>query len=876
MLAEKDEGLQETSTLPTNLLMKQQRPFIPLSNSSQDSFSPGDIIVNQWDRGAWFTGLLPGLFPEQKLINLWEGDKNMLGYGGYDFWFSNRYDPDTFTLGFNTPNAVLPLEDNSVSLFFALDAFHRFDQSLWMQEILRVLKPDGVILFTHTHLSNNEPEPFFERGCKQMHGRDYQHYFDLLLKETGRKGYVFSEPKLFWLNDMEPERKMSLESTPEMKDYNGTLAILPESWSNKQLQALDYQAFYKAPEQTHLILNGLYSYDFSQQLISIDRDKMDGTVGHLLDRHPIYVERIGGTETISISEIEMKVLFSASQILSVAEIAKNLNIPLEQVIEIAERFRQKDIIQPLPINKQHARLQYFLSFQEFKLEEKEQTFRGLWDRACQSYADQLAVLAQAEETELSYEEADELVQVLVQRLLQAGVSKGDYIVVLGPLELEMNLVVWACAYLGAVVVPLMPEKGEKTINNILERVEPKMVFLNAACAPLIQESSVEQIYFDQEEQQLDGPEFSEWLEEVDDTQLVPLPEVAPEDPMVVLFTSGSTGVPKGVVLQHASLMRSARLITESFEWSGTDRYLALTGLDSMSGLRNACLAPIEVGACLVIPEASKMSNAFGIADTIGDTETSIIAATPPLFRQFLNFSGRLKGQLGSLKLVMSTGSNLSQELRDQFKANFNLEIYNYYGLTETCGICLTQLPRLQKQAEGNIGLPVQSIAQIVDENDQLLPLGEEGELRILSPNLMQGYLKDEAKTQAVLRDGWYYTGDLAIQHADGSISLRGRKRDIVKIASGDLIYPIEIEQQLEQFEEVKQAFVGKIIQQDAEALIAFVVPAKEEVSVRSIQTYLKNELGEHKVPSQVYIKTALPKLSNGKIDQQTLMAEIKS
>ncbi|MCB0642808.1 MAG: methyltransferase domain-containing protein, partial [Phaeodactylibacter sp.] len=215
------------------------KAFYPFVHALRKRLPPGGIILNLWDRSTWFSSLLPALFPEQTVLTTWEGDKNVLGYGGYDFWMTQKDGYTNSQLIFCAPDQPLPLEAHSVDLVFALDAFHRFDQSKWIQEALRLIKPEGAILFPHTHLSNNEPEPFFERGCKQMHGRDYQAFFDRIHQTTGRRGLVLSEPGLFWFNDRKEPEHFPLESTPEMADYNATLALLPEDW-NEPLEPLNF------------------------------------------------------------------------------------------------------------------------------------------------------------------------------------------------------------------------------------------------------------------------------------------------------------------------------------------------------------------------------------------------------------------------------------------------------------------------------------------------------------------------------------------------------------------------------------------------------------------------------------------------------------
>ena len=134
-------------------------------------------------------------------------------------------------------NLPLPFDDDSIAFTIGLDTFHRFNQSFMLSELMRVVKTDGIILFPHVHLSNNEPEPFFERGCKQRHGKDYAQAFEQLSKTTNWDGYIFSEPFLFSENDIKQSTEIPLISTPNTLDYNALIAFLPKSWGNETLSA---------------------------------------------------------------------------------------------------------------------------------------------------------------------------------------------------------------------------------------------------------------------------------------------------------------------------------------------------------------------------------------------------------------------------------------------------------------------------------------------------------------------------------------------------------------------------------------------------------------------------------------------------------------
>lgn len=860
---------------PFNEASKAFYPFVvPL----RKRLPKGGVIVNLWDRGAWFSGLLPGLFPEQKVYITWEGDRNVLGYAGYDFWFADHQNPEYFQLIYCDHNQPLPFDDHSVDLLFAIDAFHRFDQSMWMREALRILKPEGTLVFPHNHLTNNEPDPFFERGCKQMHGRDYQAFFDALLPEEGRRGVVLSEPTLFWFNDKKPTDTLPIVSTPEMDDYNATLAILPQDWGDTPLQPLDFEQLGGDLANYFPVLNGLLTLDLAQQKVRIDRNKIDGQVGYLLDRHPIYVDRLEGTDGLSLTELETKFLFLAEQPFTLGAIAKKLSTTVAALLPSLRRLVAQDVLLVLPLAQPHAHLQSFLSTQDYVIPHQEQTLRALWQRALRFYPDQPALESEADESLFSYAEANEVVEVFANRLLEIGVQKGDRLVLFGPPHLEQLLFVWAGMQIGAVLVPLSKQISAADIALILEEVAPSAVLVAPSLLSMIPDGFPDDriILLDMEEEPAvdRGTYCAEWAEEVQTEGQAHWPVVAPTDSGVILYTSGSTGRPKGVLLQQGQLFRSARLVTETFEWLGSDRFLVMSGLDSMSGFRNACLAPLEVGACVVIPAQERQGNTFALADIIGERSITTVSATPPFYRQLLEFSQRLKGQLTTLRLAMCTGSALHQDLREGFKDAFGVSLLNYYGLTETSGICIAEFPHATIQHPGSIGWPVQAIAQVVDEQGQPVPPGTTGELRIYSLNLLETYWQRPEWLPAIIQDGWLYTGDLAQLNADHSLSLVGRKRDIIKISTGDLIFPSEIEQALLQLPGIQEAAVCRYLEKDAEKMAAFIV-STGTADVVQLRLLMQERLGSNKVPDKFIQLDYFPLNKNGKIDKKSLVASIQ-
>ncbi len=851
------------------------KAFFPFIKELQKRLKPGDVILNLWDRSAYFAGLLAALFPRQKIITTWTGNKDILGYKGFHHWLKDESQLQVLFCDLDKP---LPIRDNAISLVVGMDAFHRFDQSLLMGELLRITHEEAAIIFPHVHLSNNEPEPFFERGCKQLHGRDYDAFFHKMSETHARKGYVFGEPYLFWQNDVERNQQIPLISQPDTSDYNALLCILPDSWQGP-LSAFS-MADLADPGSCRILLNQLLHIDLYRQRISVDRGKMDGTAGHLLDRHPIFVKRLENAAAFQLDDSMAQVLHLAQYGLTLTEISQQLQLQLSEITPFLQQMEEAGILQVLPLSENFFRLQHFIATQYYIMPRQAQTLPALWQQAQQLYADRPLLIDAGDESSFSFEEADEVVEILCHRLMTAGIQKGEHIMLYGEPHIEALFIFWACMRLGIVVVPVHEHVRPQSLREIQALVQARMAFCWGKDRASVREAmgDRELILWDEEEEISGEKSVSLWLEDVVENSF-PSTAIRQEDTAVVLFTSGSTGRPKGVPLSHGHLFRSGRLITEAFQWTEKDRFLALGGLGYMSGLRNSCVAPLLSGTAVVVPDVSAASHTFAIAETIAQQQVSILAANPALYRQFVQYQDRVGRQLRSLTCVMCTGSPLTARLMEEFEAAFRQPILNYYGLTETTGICSAVLPFLEKNIASGIGQPLGSIAQIVDAQGALCAEGAEGELRIFSENIMTGYLRQAEETASVIRKGWFYTGDIASLDENNQLHLRGRKREIVKTATEELIYLSEIESAAKKLPWVKAAAAGGFVQHDAERIALFVLCDADRISEAGeilMREHLSAILGEKRLPQYIRLTADFPYGANGKILKQELIDELQN
>ncbi len=849
---------------PFNEALKALYPFL---KKLQQQVKSGDVILNLWDRTGWLTSLLSGLFPEQQIITTWEGNKDVLGYKGFYFWMRNAKNVNILFCDLNVP---LPIEDKSISFVVGLDAFHRFNQFTLLKELTRVVKEEGAIIFPHVHLSNSEPIPFFERGGKQHHGKDYDLAFKHLTANTNWKGYIFSEPDLFKANDINRNDSIPLLSIPNTTDYNALLALLPKTWDHKTLTAFNLNDIVPI-DTAYVLVNSLLNINLNLQHVAIDLNYLNGAVGSLLKRHPVYLERIKALDQYELSSLASKIIYLANKGYTVRELCTNLKVELNFVLKELTVLEQIGLIQVLPISFDGFRLQHHLMSQQYIVPKDQQNLKVLWQNTVSLFPDNIALVSLIDGSEFTYKDGDEIIKNILVTFSKNDLKKGDKIIICAPIHSESILLFWACMQAGIVVVPLAIHLSAIAFSYIVDQTEPVLCFTNQRI--FIENKynfkNIPTIIFDETDEITDGIYFADWLQATDDDSITEV-DISSTDQAVILFTSGSTGQPKGVQLCQGNLFRSGSLITETFLWEKEDRFIAIGGLDSMSGLRNATIAPAHVGSTVIVPTEMLVGNLFAIAETIAENKVTILGCNPAMLHQLVKHKPKIGNQLNTVKTLMCTGNYLSNSLREAFKNNYNLDILNYYGLTETTGICIAQSNLNNQTSFDNIGKPIECIAQIVNEQGIVLKNGEVGELRIYSDNLMMGYYKDKLQTDLAIRDGWFYTQDLAKFTADGFIELIGRKRDIVKTSTEELIYLQEVKHFINTLPNVEDCFVSSFKHEGAEKIAAFIILKNQQSltdreSIINIKNLIAASLGENKVPNKIKIISELPYNDHGKL-----------
>ncbi len=830
------------------------RSIYPFLSLLQKTLKPGDVILDTWCRTGWSAELLAGLFPEQRIVSIWEGDSNVLGYRGFNFWLGIGKRPPNLDIVFTHPDFPLPFATNSVAMVHGLDSLHRYQHSSYIPETMRVCKDDGVLIYPHIHLSNSEPEPFFERGCKQYHGKDWKHWLDRLVSNTERCAVVMSEVNLFGMTEAQLLKDDSLTH-----NYNALILIAPTSFESELLEPLTH-----IPLDRHVrfIKNPLLDVSINHGKVTKSQDAFSGLGDELLLRHPCYADRLTSIADGLLSAKEARFIWYADKILTLQEIASEMQIELSEAMDIARRLCDREIYHAVIISESMAALQQF--YGQSKLPSKNpKTFSEIWKHASESYKHQALIIWLEDDSEISFEDAEFVVNSIRCRFNELAINAGDKIAICGAHHPELLFVCWAAWLSGLSIVAIDKEMPFETINTLMKKSMPKLIFTDQAVLNAMADIPV--IMLDDEKSSCsEHCYFADWL---DAGQNIDLDEliIEPESTAAILFTSGSTGEPKGVMLSQKALAISGQNMAQTHNWE-KEVLFSLGPLSMMSGLRNPAVAALYSGSSILLPGRSTAHNPWMAWEQAQKYQATVITAVPTWLQLILSNSGIVVS--GKLKQILLTGAPLNPTMRLRAMELLSCGVGNYYGLTETGGLCAAQLSEDILEGE-TIGMPAGAILQIVDSFDSPVQHGDSGLLQCFSEQLMTGYLDNASATDKVMQDHWFLTGDIACWDSFGRIKLLGRNDDFLKLRNGALFSPNEIESCISQIDGVQD--VAVTVDPATQRILAYIVSEK---SLDTIQTEFEarysTSLISYKFP-ELWLKVAiLPKNTNGKLKRKEL------
>ncbi len=343
---------------------------------------------------------------------------------------------------------------------------------------------------------------------------------------------------------------------------------------------------------------------------------------------------------------------------------------------------------------------------------------------------------------------------------------------------------------------------------------------------------------------------------------------AEDDLAVILYTSGSTGEPKGVCLSHRNLAANALGAAGAAAFRPEDHVLGALPPFHTFALTTTMIAPLLVGASTVTMGRFSPEGALDLAAE----GVSVILGVPSMYRLMARAQRSRPRSLPALRLLISGGERLAPRVREEFEPAFGLELCEGYGLTECSPVVALNVPGANRP--GTVGRPLAHLeVRIAGADGSALPAGSEGEVRVRGASVMRGYHRAPEATRAVLSaDGWLSTGDLGRFDADGFLTLTGRIKELI-IVGGENVHPAEVEAALSRHPAVGEcAVVGAPDEQRGEQVVAFVVarPGSAGPSVEELRGHCRKELAGYKVPRRFVLAKELPKGPTGKADRKAL------
>ena len=460
----------------------------------------------------------------------------------------------------------------------------------------------------------------------------------------------------------------------------------------------------------------------------------------------------------------------------------------------------------------------------------------------------------------SYGELDDQSARVAGLLAARGIAPGTPIGIMLPNVPEFASVYYGILRTGAVVVPMNPLLKAREIAYYLGDSGAPVIFAWHVTAPEVEigakEAGAEAIL-------VDPATFPDIL-----ATASPAPQVvdrAAYDTAVVLYTSGTTGHPKGAELTHANLINNVEVSAADLFQLGPDD-LIFGGLPLFHAFGQTCTlnAAIMTGASLTVLPRFDAAKALGI---LADQRVTIFAGVPTMFSALLHVPDRSGYDVSALRLCISGGAAMPVEVLRQFEDAFDCIVLEGYGLSETSPVASFNHPGRERKP-GSIGTPIRGVEmRVVDASGAEVPQGEVGEIAIRGHNIMKGYLnRPEATAEAVSDDGWFRTGDIGRVDEDGYYYIVDRKKDLI-IRGGYNIYPREIEEVLYEHPEVAEAAVVGIPHPELGEEVGAAVALKPGATVTTdeLRSYVKSQVAAYKYPRRVWIVDALPKGPTGKI-----------
>ncbi|HZH58814.1 MAG TPA: class I adenylate-forming enzyme family protein [Metabacillus sp.] len=506
--------------------------------------------------------------------------------------------------------------------------------------------------------------------------------------------------------------------------------------------------------------------------------------------------------------------------------------------------------------------------------EDQMTLYGLLKRTAIEYGEEEAIYDLMQRVSYSVFLKD--VDRIAAGLKAKGIEKGDRIATALPNLYETAIIYFAVAKLGAVLVPFNPKYKKHEVNFILKNSEPKILFATEGFEDNI---GYKEVLFLVPEAitvkcKLDGlPSYDELLfnneNEVEEAEID-----TKNDVNCILYTSGTTGVPKGVMITHRSVVQSANTIKRQLFCTDKDVFVIAAPFFHIFGMAINLYCAVSSGARMVLQEKFHPQQMLQL---IEQEKVTIKQGVPTMFIKVLETESFDQYDLSSLRAGIVGASAISPAKMKEIRERMGINLCQSYGITETVSVTMTPYDDNEINICETVGKPIPGVTlKIVDDQREAVPNGEVGEIAIKSFGIMKGYYKLPEQTATVLDDeGWFYTGDLGKLNDQGYLTFVGRKKEMI-IRGGFNIYPQEIEGVLMKHPKIAEAAVVGLPDETLGEIVCAVIILKDGVTSteEEMKDYLKEQLAIFKLPGKVIFTKDFPVTASGKIQKLKLRDQL--
>jgi O-succinylbenzoate-CoA ligase len=488
------------------------------------------------------------------------------------------------------------------------------------------------------------------------------------------------------------------------------------------------------------------------------------------------------------------------------------------------------------------------------------------------HPDRLALNDALADRKFSYAELNDRVNRVCSALSSVGLARGDRVALLAFNGHEFLEAFFACARTGLVAVPINCRLTTSEITYILKNCGARAIIFDSEFA-----STIEEI----REMGGDGSDIESWLEvrgckvgfarnyeqlissrEVEE----PIVTVDGEDMLFIMYTSGTTGLPKGAVHTHKSVYWSVLNYSVTAGMNFDDTHLVFLPLFHIAALVGAVTA-LYNGNFLVVLRSFDPQKSWSL---IVDEKISTSYAVPAMLNFMLQVPDFEQYDWSSLRWFMSGGAPLAVETIESYR-KVGIDVTQAFGMTEACGAVCMVGPEDGMRKAGSVGKAFfYTDLRIVNPDGEDLPPGKEGEIIVRSPTVMKEYWNDPESTVKAIRNGWYHTGDIGVRDEEGFITIRDRIKDMI-ISGGENVYPAEVENVLMQHPRILEAAViGQDSKKWGESPFAVVVSASTTLTGADVLSHCDGKLARFKIPKGVVFVDELPRNTLGKVLKRQL------